>query len=157
MTTEKATFGAGCYWGAEAYFRSIDGVTDTRVGYATGSDGSTAAARIEVVQVEFDPSIVSYEALIDLFWRSHDPTSQDRQGTEVGEGVRSAIFVHSPDQAEKASHHRAVFNQTSPSAATTQIISYTDFELADEKHQRYVEKNGQHACSIPTPASHHTL
>ncbi|EPE96340.1 peptide-methionine (S)-S-oxide reductase MsrA [Rhizobium grahamii] len=151
--TQQATFGAGCFWGAEAYFREIEGVIDTRVGHATGTDGSTRPGRIEVVQVEFDPSVVSYAKLIDLFWLGHDPLSFDRQGEESGEGVRSAIFFHTTEQEEAAKSLRAAFNSTSPSPATTQIIQYEGLELADDKHQRYVEKNGHQACSVPSPAS----
>jgi peptide-methionine (S)-S-oxide reductase len=148
-----ATFGAGCFWGAEAYFREIEGVVKTRVGHATGTDGSTKPGRIEVVQVEFDPSLVSYATLVDLFWLGHNPLSFDRQGEESGEGVRSAIFFHTPEQEEAAKRLRATFNSTSPSPAATQIIQYEGLELADEKHQRYVEKNGQQACSVPSSAS----
>ena len=153
MSTSQATFGAGCFWGAEEYFRAVEGVIDSRVGFSTGSDGSTKPGRIEVVQLDFDPSVVSYQELIELFWKGHDPTSLDKQGDETGEGVRSAIFVHTDVQAEEASNLKARFNETSSSPATTQIIRYEGLELADEKHQRYVEKNGQQACSIPTPAS----
>ncbi|WP_082530225.1 peptide-methionine (S)-S-oxide reductase [Rhizobium sp. Root1203] len=77
---EQATFGAGCFWGSEAFFRAVEGVVDARVGHATGTDGSTAPGRIEVVQIDFDPSVVSYRELVELFWTSHDPTAVDRQG-----------------------------------------------------------------------------
>jgi len=153
MSNQQATFGAGCFWGSEAYFRAIEGVTDARVGHAVGTDGSTEPGRIEVVQVDFDPSIVSYRTLIDLFWKSHDPTSRDRQGDEVGEGVRSAIFTHNSQQFSEASELKRHFNSSSPLPATTQVIPFVTLELADEKHQRYVEKNGHHACSIPAVSS----
>jgi peptide-methionine (S)-S-oxide reductase len=147
MTIEHATFGAGCFWGSEAFFREVEGVVDARVGHSTGTDGTTPPARIEVVQVDFDPAVVSYEELIGLFWQSHDPTSVDRQGDETGEGVRSAIFVHSKDQAASAVAMRARFDSTSPRPAATQVIQFNGIELASEEHQRYVEKNG-HACSL---------
>jgi len=147
MTIEHATFGAGCFWGSEAFFREVEGVVDARVGHSTGTDGTTPPARIEVVQVDFDPAVVSYEELIGLFWRSHDPTSVDRQGDETGEGVRSAIFVHSEEQAASAAAMRARFDSTSPRPAATQIIQFDGIDLASEEHQRYVEKNG-HACSV---------
>ena len=156
MSNQQATFGAGCFWGSEAYFRAIDGVTDARVGHSTGTDGSTAPGRIEVVQVDFDPTIVSYRTLIELFWKSHDPTSLDRQGDEVGEGVRSAIFTHDNQQFSEASELKASFNSSSPLPATTQVIPFIALELADEKHQRYVEKNGHHACSISAGSSQPT-
>jgi len=98
MSFEQTTLGAGCFWGAEAFFRGMDGVIDTRVGHSTGTDGSTAPARIEVVQIDFDPAIISYHDLIEMFWTSHNPTTFDQQGDETGEGVRSAIFVHSAEQ-----------------------------------------------------------
>lgn len=149
MSREQATFGAGCFWGAEAFFREIEGVLDTRVGYSSGTDGTTPVGRIEVVQVDFDPSIVAYDKLIEFFWASHDPTSIDRQGTETGESVRSAIFVHDDAQAADADTLRNRFNSSSPRPSVTQIIRFHALELADEKHQRYVEKNGHTACSLP--------
>jgi peptide-methionine (S)-S-oxide reductase len=149
MIINQATFGAGCYWGSEAYFRGIEGVVDTRVGHSTGTDGSTPLGRVEVVQVDFDPSVITYKTLVDLFWKSHDPTSRDRQGDEIGEGVRSAIFVHDHAQAAQAAERKEAFDSTSPCPATTQVIRYAGLELADEKNQRYVEKNGHHACTIP--------
>lgn len=157
MPLDQATFGAGCFWGAEAFFRAIEGVSDTRVGHSTGTDGTTAPGRIEVVQVDFDPAVVSYRSLIELFWQSHDPTSLDRQGDETGEGVRSAIFVHTEAQAAEANELKASFNVSSIAPATTQVIPYEMLELAEEKHQRYVEKNGSHACAVPIATSRPTL
>ena len=145
---EQATFGAGCFWGAEARFRALPGVVDSRVGYATGTDGSTAPARIEVVQVDFDPAEAAYADLLEAFWTSHDPRSFDRQGDEAGEGVRSAIFVHSDAQAQAARAAKAALNDGAARPVVTQIIAFAGLELADEHHQRYVEKNGATACSI---------
>ncbi|MDM9648373.1 peptide-methionine (S)-S-oxide reductase MsrA [Rhizobium sp. S163] len=156
MPNQLATFGAGCFWGSEAYFRGIDGVIDTRVGHSTGTDGSTDPGRIEVVQVDFDPTVLSYRTLIELFWKSHDPTAFDRQGDEAGEGVRSAIFTHDSQQYSAATELKAHFNANSPLPATTQVIPFVELELADEKHQRYVEKNGYHACSIPAASTRQT-
>src|SRR3954471_351550 len=106
MATEKATFGAGCFWGVESTFRSIEGVTDAAVGYAGGNlenptyeDVCTdETGHAEVVQVEFDPVIVSYQKLLDIFWASHNPTQLNRQGPDVGRQYRSVIFYHSPEQ-----------------------------------------------------------
>jgi peptide-methionine (S)-S-oxide reductase len=144
---EIATFGAGCFWGAETFFREIAGVYDTRVGYAVGSDGTTRPARIEVVQVDFDPAIVTYEALVDFFWQSHDPTSLDKQGNDVGEAVRSAIFVHDELQAMAAIARRERFNVESGRRSVTQVIPFDVFELAAEHHQQYELKNGA-TCAI---------
>lgn len=148
VTGDQTTLGAGCFWGAEAFFRGMDGVLDTRVGHSTGSDGSTPPARIEVVQIDFDPAVITYKELIEMFWTSHNPTSHDKQGDETGEGVRSAIFVHTEEQAETARALRDSFNAASARPATTQIIPFNGLELADEKHQRYLEKNGHSACSV---------
>ncbi|GHU26424.1 peptide methionine sulfoxide reductase MsrA [Betaproteobacteria bacterium] len=148
MSIEQATFGAGCFWGSEAFFLEVEGVVNSRVGYSSGSDGTTKPARIEVVQVDFDPAVVSYTTLVEKFWQSHDPTSFDRQGKESGESVRSAIFVHSGEQASLAQAAREKFNQGSPRPAATQIIPFEALELAGEEHQRYVEKHGYDACAV---------
>ena len=106
MSTEKATFGAGCFWGVEAVFRQIKGVKDAAVGYAGGKTEnptyedvcSDETGHAEVVEVIFDPSEVSYEELLDVFWRNHDPTTRNRQGPDVGSQYRSVVFYHSPEQ-----------------------------------------------------------
>ena len=108
--TQKATFAAGCFWGVESAFRPIPGVTATRVGYTGGHTDnpsyydvcSDTTGHAEAVEVEFDPEQVSYEQLLDLFWRSHDPTQGNRQGPDVGSQYRSAVFFHSPEQEEQA-------------------------------------------------------
>jgi len=146
----QATFGSGCFWGAEAFFRDINGVIDTRVGYCCGSDGTTPAGRIEVVQIDFDPALVTFSQLLEFFWISHDPTSQDKQGNETGEAVRSAIFFHTAEQENLARLKKQQFSQKSDKPSVTQIIAFSEFELADEKHQQYVQKNGQHACFVAT-------
>lgn len=149
MTTQQATFGAGCFWGVEAFFRDIEGVIDTRVGHALGIEDGEPPVRVEVVQIDFDPATVSYEALLDLFWEMHDPTSLDRQGEETGQGVRSSIFAHSEEQAAAAEASKARFNARTSKQAVTFIYAYGPFELADEAQQRYLEKNGGHACRVP--------
>jgi peptide-methionine (S)-S-oxide reductase len=146
--TEKATFAAGCFWKPEAFYREMDGVVDTAVGYEGGHvdnptyemvcSGTTGHA--EVVQVEFDPEKVSYENLVDKFWEIHDPTQVNRQGPDIGDQYRTAIFTHSDEQAEAArrSLEREQANHKKPIA--TLIEPATGFWMAEEYHQCYLEK-----------------
>src|SRR5215217_7741214 len=147
--TVKATFGAGCFWEVEAAFRKIEGVVSTSVGYSGGTSenptykdvctGQTGHA--EVVEVEYDPSRVSYEELLEVFWENHDPTSLNRQGPDVGTQYRSAIFFHTPEQeaAARASKERAQGRFKKP--IVTEIKPASEFYRAEEYHQRYFEKN----------------
>ena len=147
--TEKATFGAGCFWGIEAEFRKVEGVVDATVGYSGGAlenptykdvcSGTTGHA--EVVEVEYDPSKVSYEELLEVFWENHDPTTPNRQGPDVGTQYRSAIFFHTPEQeaAARASKERAQDRFKKP--IVTEITPAAEFYRAEEYHQRYFEKN----------------
>lgn len=153
---EKATFGAGCFWGVEADFRKIDGVTRSTVGYLGGTlqhpsyeqvcTGSTGHA--EVVQVEFDPDVVAYDVLLDLFWKIHDPTQLNRQGPDVGAQYRSAIFFHSPEQekAARASKERSQDRFSRP--IVTEIAEASAFFPAEDYHQRYLEKRGLASCTV---------
>lgn len=153
---EKATFGAGCFWGVEADFRKVDGVTRSTVGYLGGTlqhpsyeqvcTGSTGHA--EVVQVEFDPDVVAYDVLLDLFWKIHDPTQLNRQGPDVGAQYRSAIFFHSSEQekAARASKERAQGRFSRP--IVTEIIDASAFYPAEDYHQRYLEKRGLASCTV---------
>ena len=110
MSTEKATFGAGCFWGVEEMFRNIKGVTSATSGYAGGTTENPSyqdvcshqTGHAEVVEVEFDPAAVSYEQLLDVFWSNHDPTTRDRQGPDIGSQYRSVVFYHSPQQQKTA-------------------------------------------------------
>ena len=146
--TEKATFGAGCFWGVEAAFRKVDGVIEATSGYSGGrvkdpsyGDVCTGATgHAEVVEVEYDPEKVSYEELLEVFWNEHDPTQVNRQGPDVGTQYRSAIFFHTPEQeaAAKTSVERAQARYKKPIA--TEITPVSEFYRAEDYHQRYFEK-----------------
>jgi len=156
--SEKATFAAGCFWGVEAAFRQIPGVLATAVGYIGGrtknptyedvcTDGTGHA---EAVEVEFDPNRVSYQQLLDVFWKEHDPTQLNRQGPDVGTQYRSAIFFHSPAQQaaaialkeglEKSGRYRR--------SIVTEIVPAPEFYRAEDYHQQYLEKRGLASCKI---------
>ena len=145
---EKATFGAGCFWGIEAAFRKVYGVLEATSGYSGGrvkdpsyGDVCTGATgHAEVVEVEYDPGKVSYEELLETFWNEHDPTQVNRQGPDVGTQYRSAIFFHSPEQeaAARSSMEKAQARYKKPIA--TEITSASKFYRAEEYHQRYFEK-----------------
>jgi peptide-methionine (S)-S-oxide reductase len=147
--TERATFGAGCFWGVETAFRKVDGVVDVAVGYSGGHTEnptykdvcSSDTGHAEVVEVEYDPSKVSYEELLEVFWENHDPTQLNRQGPDVGPQYRSAIFFHTPEQetVARASKERAQERFKKP--IVTEITSASEFYRAEEYHQRYFEKN----------------
>jgi len=154
----KATFGAGCFWGVEASFRQIEGVTDTRVGYSGGTSvgptyedvcsGTTGHA--EVVEVSFDPSRVSYEKLLDAFWKMHDPTTRDRQGPDVGSQYRSAIFYHDAEQKSSAEASKATQNGSKlyRGPIVTLVEAAAPFYDAEDYHQRYLEKRGMVSCKV---------
>ncbi|MGE7957756.1 peptide-methionine (S)-S-oxide reductase MsrA [Pseudomonas sp. NPDC089530] len=145
---QQATFGAGCFWGAEAAFRALPGVVDSRVGYA--SELGAESIRIEVVQVDFDPRVMGYSSLIEHFWDLHDPTSVDRQGEHGGVKYRSAIFHADGAQAEQARAAKAALEGSGRlgKPVVTVVVPLGRFELADEGHQRYLERNGLSSCHI---------
>jgi peptide-methionine (S)-S-oxide reductase len=152
--TQRATFAAGCFWGVESAFRAIPGVTATRVGYTGGHTEdpryydvcSDTTGHAEAVDVEFDPERVSYEQLLDLFWRSHDPTQGNRQGPDVGSQYRSAVFFHSPEQEERALASRARLQTQLPNRITTEIVPAGEFYEAESYHQQFLEKHGHTSC-----------
>ena len=158
LTVNKATFGAGCFWGVEAAFAKIDGVISTEVGYLGGSlenptyqDVCTGhSGHAEVVEVSFDPTRVSYENLLDAFWQMHDPTQFNRQGPDIGTQYRSAIFVHSPEQEEaaRAAKEKLDGSGTFRRPIVTVIEKATTFYRAEEYHQRYLEKRGLGSCHL---------
>jgi peptide-methionine (S)-S-oxide reductase len=155
---EKATFAAGCFWGVEAAFRQVKGVTATSVGYIGGHTADPTYKEVctdrtghaEAVQVEFDPAQVSYEQLLHIFWENHDPTTPNRQGPDIGTQYRSAIFTHSPEQQAAAEASKAKLEQSGHyrRPIVTQILSAPEFYRAEEYHQQYLEKRGLSHCSI---------
>src|SRR5216684_5508975 len=155
---EKATFGAGCFWGIEAAFRQVPGVKSTAVGFMGGTlkdptyedvcTGRTGHA--EVVQVEFEPSQVTYEQLLGVFWENHDPTTLNRQGPDVGTQYRSAIFFHTPQQetAARASKEQLARSGQYNRPIVTEIVPASAFYKAEEYHQQYLEKHGLSHCNL---------
>jgi peptide-methionine (S)-S-oxide reductase len=158
MKTEKATFGAGCFWGVEETFRKLKGVVSTAVGYAGGTKENPTyedvctdeTGHAEVVEIEFDPSQLKYEELLDVFWSNHNPTTLNRQGPDVGTQYRSVIFYQSPEQkaAAKVSKEKIDQSERFHSPVVTQIEPAMKFWRAEEYHQRYLEKRGQSHCAI---------
>ena len=156
-TLQTATFAAGCFWGVEDAFRRIPGVSDAVSGYTGGRTERPSYREVcghgtghaEAVEVTFDPSRVSYEQLLDVFWNLHDPTQLNRQGPDVGDQYRSAIFTHSPEQMQAALASRDAEQTKLRRPIVTQILEAPAFWRAEEYHQRYFERNGGGACHIP--------
>jgi len=158
MKTEKATFAAGCFWGVESVFRQVDGVVDAQVGYTGGNTVNPTYREVctdttghaEAIEITFDPAQVSYETLVDLFFKMHDPTQGNRQGPDVGTQYRSAIFYHSEEQKAVADRVKAGLGKSGKlkKPITTQIVPAAAFYRAEEYHQRYFEKNGGPSCHI---------
>jgi len=154
--SELATFGAGCFWGVEAAFRRVPGVSDAVVGYSGGQTENPTypdvctdeTGHAEVVQVTFDPAKVSYEKLLDTFWQMHDPTQLNRQGPDVGTQYRSAIFFHSPQQETAAKKSKATLEASGRlrGPIATEIKPAGPFYRAEEYHQRYLEKRDASSC-----------
>ena len=162
--TELAAFAAGCFWGVEEEFRKEPGVVATAVGYEGGHTAkasyedvcSGTTGHAETVRIEFDPKVVSYEKLLDLFWNLHDPTTKNRQGPDVGEQYRSVIFFFSPEQKAAATASRDRLQKSGDVARpiVTEIVPAGAFIGAEEYHQQYVEKGGRAACHLRRPATH---
>ena len=148
----KATFAAGCFWHVEALFRRLDGVVDAKAGYTGGTVDNPTYEQVctdltghaEAVQVEYDPARISYDGLLEVFWGSHDPTTPDRQGPDVGRQYRSAVFAHSNEQMERAALARDRLQRSGRYGrpVVTEIGRAGPFYAAEEYHQRYLEKNG---------------
>ncbi len=153
---EKATFGAGCFWGVEATFRRLAGVKETAVGYEGGKlDNPTyhdvctdRTGHAEVVEVTFDPAVISYHDLLNVFWENHDPTTRNRQGPDVGTQYRSAIFFHSPEQKAEAEKSREEAQKHFSRPIVTEIVPAETFWRAEEYHQQYLEKRGLSHCHL---------
>jgi len=156
--TETATFGAGCFWGVEAEFRRTPGVVATAVGYEGGSKDNPTYKEVctdrtghaEVVQVEYDPALVSYNDLLKVFWTNHDPTTLNRQGPDFGSQYRSVVFFHSPEQQEQAENSKAALEASGvfKRPIVTQIVPAETFYIAEDYHQQYLEKRGLATCHI---------
>ena len=156
LTLQKATFGAGCFWGVEAAFRRTRGVVDTAVGYAGGNTEDPTYRTVctdrtghaEVVEVDFDPSAISYEALLEVFWDNHNPTTRNRQGPDIGSQYRSVIFCHTDEQIAAAIASRERRQASLQRPIVTEIQPAAPFYRAEEYHQRYLEKRGLAHCHI---------
>lgn len=154
--TQKATFAAGCFWGVESAFNTVDGVVDTDVGYIGGSTENPTYKQVcsdrtghaEAIEITFDPDVISYRELVELFWRLHDPTQVNRQGPDHGSQYRSAIFVHSPEQKEIAEQSKVELAASGKwkKPIATQVVPAGTFWRAEEYHQDYFEKNGGPVC-----------
>ena len=155
---QTATFAAGCFWGVESLFKQTRGVVETTVGYTGGTSPNPTYRQVctgitghaEAVLVKYDAKIVSYEELLSLFWRMHDPTTQNRQGPDVGTQYRSAIFYHNEEQRKAAERSKEEFDRSGVymNKATTQIVPASTFYAAEEYHQDYFEKQGGGACHV---------
>ena len=155
---DTATFGAGCFWGVEAEFRKLPGVKATAVGFEGGAFENPSykdvcysnTGHAEVVQVTFEPSEISYEELLHVFWENHNPTTLNRQGPDVGSQYRSVIFTHTDEQANIAHKSKAEFDATGTysAPAVTQILPAETFYIAEDYHQQYLEKRGLASCHV---------
>jgi peptide-methionine (S)-S-oxide reductase len=159
MSLQKATFGAGCFWGVEAEFRQLPkGVVSTAVGYEGGSMTNPTyrdvctdrTGHAEAVEVEYDPEEISYEDLLKVFWENHDPTTLNRQGPDVGKQYRSVIFYHTPEQqaAALASKEKLEKSGKYRRPIVTEIVPATTFYRAEDYHQQYLEKRGLSSCKF---------
>lgn len=153
---EKATFAAGCFWGVQEAFARLKGVVSTRAGYTGGDFESPAyedvctgaTGHAEAVEVVYEPEVVSYETLLDIFWSIHDPTTIDRQGPDIGAQYRSVIFFHTDEQGKEArlSKERLEKSGRFGSAIVTGILPARVFYPAEEYHQMYLQKHGRSGC-----------
>lgn len=156
MKSHLATFAAGCFWHVEEVFRTVNGVLKTTVGYTGGEtinpsykevcNGTTGHA--EAVQLEFNPEIISYQKLLDVFWDVHDPSTLNRQGHDIGTQYRSAIFYHTEEQKQQALESKTQQQKKYVKPIVTEIIAASTFYPAEEYHQNYLMKRGAKTCGI---------
>jgi len=160
MTMKKAAFGAGCFWGVESFFRTVPGVTDAVCGYQGGKTTNPTYEQVcshttghaEVVEVTFDPAQVSYERLLETFWENHDPTTMNRQGPDVGDQYRSAVFYYDEEQKKAAEAMKQKLDASGQfnRPIVTEIAKAPEFWPAEDYHQRYFERRGiAPACHKP--------
>ncbi len=155
---QKATFAMGCFWGVQVLFKKVLGVKKTTVGYTGGHAPSPTYEKVcagntghaEAIEMEFDPKVVSYQSLLEIFFENHNPTTHNRQGPDVGEQYRSAIFYHNEDQKREAFEFRDRLerNKRYNNPIVTEILSAETFYPAEEYHQDYAEKNPSYVCHI---------
>lgn len=156
---EIATFAAGCFWGVEEAFRNLSGVLFTRVGYTGGTAKnptyddicSHTTGHAEAVELTFDAAKISYEKLLDIFWSTHNPTTKNRQGPDIGSQYRSAIFYHSPAQKQRAIHFKEALQKAGRFGRlpiVTEITPAGEFWQAEEYHQQYLAKRGRISCHM---------
>ncbi len=155
---EKATFGAGCFWGVEETFRQVEGVSSTAVGFMGGSVTdpsyqdvcSRKTGHAEVVQLEYDPSTVTYDRLLSVFWENHNPTTLNRQGPDIGDQYRSVVFFHTPGQEASAIASKEQLERSGRyrNSIVTEIVPASEFYIAEEYHQQYLQKRRLPHCSV---------
>lgn len=158
VSTETATFGAGCFWATEEAFRVLPGVVKTAVGYCGGNTEhptyeavcSDLTGHAEVVQILFDPAVISYEKLLDVFWKNHNPTTMNQQGPDFGSQYRSVIFTHSEEQKKIAEASKETLEKSGmwKRPIVTQIENAKIFTPAEDYHQQYLKKRGGGSCHI---------
>ena len=150
MEITKALLGAGCFWGIEEYFRKIEGIINTKVGYSGGNFSNPSyedvctntTGHVEVVLIEFDENIISYSKILDHFWISHDPTQLNRQGYSIGTQYKSVIFYYSDEQKKLAEKSKNEFQKKLSTLIVTEIIKAKEFFIAEDYHQNYIQKKG---------------
>ncbi len=155
---EQAIFGAGCFWGVEAAFRNLPGVKNTTVGYMGGNSKNPTYEQVctnrtghaEVVQIDYDPTIITYEQLLDVFWQIHDPTQRNRQGPDVGSQYRSVIFYNTPHQKRLAEESKKKIQRLRHlnEDVATELCPASTFYIAEQYHQHYFQKQGISNCHI---------
>lgn len=155
---EQVMFGAGCFWGVELGFSQLEGVIKTAVGYSGGHDAAPTYERVcsgttnhaEVVHIQYDPAIISFEKLLDVFWHGHDPTQVNRQGPDVGTQYRSTIYYYTDEQRTVAESSKTALDASGEFGApiATKIEPAQSFHLAEEYHQQYFEKRGMTSCGF---------